>query len=72
MWKSAILVLLIATSCSAQKMAGCTNTATETKNMIGETKTEHICKCECPQPSSNIIDAGGIVGGLINLFSSNN
>ncbi len=59
-------------SCSTQRIATCTNTVTEKRDILGATETVKTCSCNCPQSSQSVLDAGGIIGGLTNLWSSNN
>lgn len=62
------LIFVLLVGCSAAKPATCVNTIVEKKGIVGETERSTTCNCTCPVPSQNIVDTGGIVGGLMSLF----
>lgn len=63
-----LLLSLLLCSCSSQKVNSCVTTIEDKKSILGDIERNVTCKCECPLPSANVVDAGGIVGGLLNLI----
>lgn len=64
-----ILALLLLTSCSAAKPATCVSQTIDKKGIVGETERNTTCRCECPVQAQSVVDAGGILGGLLSLFN---
>lgn len=60
------IVALVLFGCSARPVPTCTMLQIERVGVV-ETVKEASCKCECPKESA-VVDTGGIVGGLLNLF----
>ena len=65
------LIILFLTSCSPKAPITCSAVVLDKKNVLQETEVSTVCNCSCPN-SGSILDIGGIIGGLTNLWSSNN
>jgi hypothetical protein len=68
---AALFISAALIGCAVKPPNTCVSFVQEKKTILGEMEKDITCSCSCPPTTSNIIDAGGILGGLINLFSSN-
>lgn len=64
--RSYLVIAFLLFGCSARPVPTCTMSQIERVGVV-ETVKEASCKCECPKENTPL-DAGGIVGGLMNLF----
>lgn len=64
-----LLLSLLLCACSAKKPSTCVNIVEDKKSLLGDVERTVTCKCECPAPSANVVDAGGIIGGLLNILN---
>lgn len=58
-------MLILLCGCSAGPV--CSAELMQNKTILNESEQTFKCSCECPK-SSNVVNAGGILGGLLNWF----
>lgn len=65
------ILLLLLCSCSANtpQIPACSISMVDKKDFTGTETHETQCNCNCPPSKTNVLELGGIVGGLANLFS---
>lgn len=60
--------IVLFVGCAAKRPTSCVSHVVEKKSVLEESK-DISCSCECPTPNTNVIETGGILGGLLSLFS---
>jgi len=66
--KAIFLILVLCVGCAAKRPTSCVSHIVEKKNVLEEQK-DVSCACECPPQNTNVIETGGILGGLLSLFN---
>ena len=64
--KSVVLSSLVGCSTVATT---CVSDMKQNKTILNEAEQTFRCECTCPQ-TKNLVNAGGILGGLLNWFDS--
>ncbi len=65
--KILVCAILVFAGCSAKAPVTCVSESNEKRGVLGEERSTK-CSCSCPPTSTNVVEAGGIVGGLLSLF----
>ena len=65
-----VSVIIFISGCAARRdPVTCETAILEKKTILGDFEEQKICKCSCPPGvKPTVIDAGGILGGLLSLF----
>ena len=64
------IFILLLCSCSTNLPQNCSISINSKKDFTGTEAHETQCNCTCPPSKANVLELGGIIGGLANLFSS--
>lgn len=65
-----LLLLIILSGCAASEPLRCSAEFQTEKDVLGNYKENKKCSCSCPNKSSSVVDALGVVGGVLNLENS--